>query len=113
MFPIRTLAALALSASAAVAPSLAQSVGEHIRVTVSYADLDIGHAPGAQILLRRLDAAAVKACGGAPDIRLLTERAAFDKCRRMALDEAVVQVNAPALTAAAARTGLPILVARR
>jgi UrcA family protein len=83
-----------------------------VSITVSFADLDIGHQPGAAALLRRLQTAAEQACGGRPDIRVLGEVAAFDKCRRAAVSRAVAQVNSPRLTALA-RTAHAIQVAGR
>jgi UrcA family protein len=108
----RALSALIVAASAVALPAAAQSVDEPVSVTVSYADLDIGHQAGAATLLHRLQTAAVQACGGAPDIRVLGEVAAFDKCRRAAVSRAVAEVHSPMLTALA-RTGHAIQVAGR
>ncbi|HUO11709.1 MAG TPA: UrcA family protein [Caulobacteraceae bacterium] len=113
MFFLRKLAIAAVAVSAIGTMALSQPVDEPIRVMVTYSDLDIGHAPGAAILLSRLDAAAKKACGGEPDIRVLAERAAFEKCRTSALSQAVAQVNAPILSAMAAHVVRPIIVAHR
>jgi UrcA family protein len=108
----RILGVLSLAASAVSLPAAAQSVDEPVSITVSYADLDISHAAGAAVLLRRLQSAAVKACGGAPDIRVLGEEAAFEKCRVAAVTRAVAQVNSPQLTAQA-KTAHAIQVAGR
>jgi UrcA family protein len=97
----RTLSALILTASAMAAPAYARPADDPVSITVSYADLDIGHPAGAAILLRRVQAAAAQACGGAPDIRLLAETAAFERCRREAVNRAVAEVNSPLLTASA------------
>jgi UrcA family protein len=113
MFFPRTLAFLSLAGSVIAAPAVAQSVDERVSINVSYADLDIRHASGAAVLLHRLDAAAVRACGGEPDLRVLAAVAAFEKCRTTALNQAVAQVNAPALTAAAAHSDRPVLFVRR
>jgi UrcA family protein len=99
--PARALGALVLAASAVALPAAAQSVEEPVSVAVTFADLDIGHPAGAAILLHRLQAAAVKACGGTPDVRVLGETAAFDKCRQAAVSRAVDQVHSPVLTAMA------------
>jgi UrcA family protein len=108
----RVLGALCLAASAVAHPAAAQSVDEPISVTVTYADLDISHQAGAAALLQRLQAASVKACGGAPDVRVLGQVAAFDKCRREAVSRAVDQIHAPLLTALAQK-GHPVQVAHR
>ena len=108
----RVVGAFFLAASAVALPAAAQSVDEPVSVAVSFADLDIGHTAGANILLHRLQAAAVKACGGLPDIRVLGEMAAFDKCRREAVGRAVATINSPLLTAMAQK-GHAIQIARR
>ena len=97
----RLAAAIVLTASAVAAPAMAQSASEPIGVTVSYRDLDLNHAAGAAVLLRRLQAAAEQACGGAPDPRVLGQRPAFEQCRNDAVSHAVAKLNAPLLTAAA------------
>ena len=101
---VRALGALVIAASAVALPAAAQSVQEPVSVSVSFADLDIGRPAGATILLHRLQAAAVKACGGTPDVRVLGETAAFDKCRRAAVSHAVDQVHSPLLTAMAQKS---------
>ena len=107
----KALAALVVATSIA-APAFAQSVDEPISVTVSYGDLDLSHAAGAQALLHRLEYAADKACGGAPDIRVLAQRAIYDKCRTTAVEKAVDQVKSPILTALAQK-GPVIRIAHR
>jgi UrcA family protein len=79
---------------------------------VKYSDLDIGSRPGAQMLLRRIEAAADTACGGAPGIRQLDRWASFEACRRSAVARAVVAVESPMLTAMA-RRGSPASLAAR
>jgi UrcA family protein len=94
---ISTFAAVA--ALTAAAPSLAQTNDAPLAVSVRYADLDITHAAGAKILIERIEAASVRACGGAPDIRELHERAVFDKCYNSAFGQAVTTLDAPLVTA--------------
>jgi len=84
-------------------PALAQISDTVPRVTVKYSDLDIGSRDGAQALLKRLEAAANTACGGAPDIRQLDQLASFEACRKSALARAVAAVDSPMLTAMAHR----------
>ena len=109
----QALSALVLAASAISTPAAAASMEDPPNITVSYRDLDISHPQGAAVLLHRLEAAATKACGGRPDVRVLEEVATFDKCRSAALDRAVAQIDAPMLTAAASRSGVVIRVAHR
>jgi UrcA family protein len=108
--PVLCLAAAA-TLSAAI-PARAQISDAVPSVTVKYGDLDIGSPAGAQALLRRIEAAANTACGGAPDIRELSQWASFESCRRSAVAGAVVAVDSPMLTAMAHR-GLPATFAAR
>jgi UrcA family protein len=98
---------------AAAAPAGAQTTEDPISVSVSYADLDIGHAAGAEVLLQRIKSAAVRACGGAPHKRALRQRAAFDDCRVTAISQAVAEVNSPALTELASSGVAPVRIASR
>jgi UrcA family protein len=90
----------------AAVPAHAQFIDTPISVSVGYADLDINQAAGAKILLERIDAASVRACGGEPDIHMMQQRATFDQCRKSAVDQAVATVNTPLVTALADQ-GLP------
>jgi len=97
--PVLCLAAAAALSSAA--PVLAQTSDTVPSVSVRYGDLNIGSPAGAQVLLRRLEAAANTACGGAPDIRQLSQLASFEACRRSAVAKAVAAIDSPVLTAMA------------
>ncbi len=102
--PVLCLAAAA-TLSCAI-PAHAQISDTVPSVTVKYSDLNIGSQAGAQVLLKRIDAAASTACGGAPDIRQLDQLASFEACRRPAVARAVAAVDSPMLTAMA-RGGPP------
>ena len=104
-FMTAALATSILAASAIAIPAAAQPADQTVSIRVSYADLDIGHSAGAKVLLHRLQAAAVQACGGMPDVRVLAQVAAFDRCRREAVGRAVAQIDSPTLDAAANRRG--------
>ena len=97
--PVLCLAAAATLSCAA--PVLAQTSRTVPSVLVQYADINIGSPAGAQVLLKRIEAAANTACGGAPDIRQLDRWASFEACRRSAVARAVVAVDSPMLTATA------------
>ena len=104
---------LALAATlSCAAPVLAQTSDTVPSVSVKYGDLNLGSPAGAQVLLKRIEAAANTACGGAPDIRELSQLASFEACRRSAVARAVVAVDSPMLTAMAHR-GSPATVAAR
>src|SRR5262249_8033915 len=109
----RALSALFLAASAIATPAVAASLEEPVNITGSYPDLDISHPAGAAVLLHRIEAAATKACGGQPDVRVLAEVSHFDKCRSAALSKAVAEINSPMLTAAANGSGAVVRVAGR
>ena len=101
-----TLPFLCLAAAATLScaiPALAQISDAVPSVTVKYNDLNIGSRAGAQVLLKRIEAAANTACGGAPDIRQLNQLASFEACRKSALATAVAAVDSPMLTATARR----------
>jgi UrcA family protein len=82
-------------------PALAQIADTVPSVPVKYSDLEIGSRAGAQVLLKRIEAAANTVCGGAPDIRQLGQLARFEACHRSAVARAVVAVDSPVLTALA------------
>ena len=108
--PVLCLAAVTTLSCAA--PALAQASDTVPSVTVKYSDLNIGSRGGAQVLLKRIDAAANTACGGAPDIRELSRLASFEACRRSAIARAVTAVDSPVLTAMA-HLGSPASFAAR
>jgi UrcA family protein len=108
--PVLCLAAVATLSCAA--PVLAQTEDTAPSVSVRYGDLNIGSPAGAQVLLKRIEAAATAVCGGAPDIRQLSQWASFEACRRSAVARAVVAVDSPMLTATAHR-GSPASFAAR
>ena len=108
--PVPCLAAAATLSCAT--PALAQISDTVPSVTVKYSDLNIGSRPGAQMLLKRIEAAANTVCGGAPDIRQLNQVASFEACRRSAVARAVVAVDSPMLTAMA-HGGYPASFAAR
>jgi len=47
----------------------------------------------------RIQAAATRACGGAPDPRLLDRLSFFDQCRKQAIAGAVDRLDAPLVKA--------------
>jgi len=100
--------AVAAATLAGAAPVAAQSFADTVSVSVRYGDLDISRSAGAEILLRRIDKAAVQICGGKPDQRLLGERQAFEKCRATTIDRSVAALNAPMVTAAAGRSNATV-----
>jgi UrcA family protein len=108
--PVLCLAAAASLSCAA--PVLAQTLDTVPSVTVKFADLNIGSRAGAWVLLKRIEAAANTACGGAPDIRLLDQLARFEACRRSAVARAVAAVDSPMLTAMAHGGAPPSFAAR-
>lgn len=67
-------------------------------ITVSFADLDLGSAQGAQTLYDRLRSAARRVCGKA-DLRDIAGAERVKRCRSEALDAAVVKIDHPRLTA--------------
>ena len=104
MIRFLTPAVLCLAAAATLscaAPALAQTSDAVPSVLVKYGDLDTRSPAGAQVLLRRIEAAAKTACGGEPDVRQLSRWAGFEACRRSAVARAVVAIGSPMLMAVA------------
>ena len=57
--------------------------------------------PGkAEVSVISATVASVRACGGAPEVRLLAERAIFDQCREASIRRAIVEVGSPLLDVA-------------
>ncbi|MGH6992613.1 MAG: UrcA family protein [Caulobacteraceae bacterium] len=86
---------------ALAAPASAQFEESPTSVRVQTADLDLSSPAGAHALLRRIDSAAEAACGGAPDIRLLTQMQAYKSCRATAIQNAVTQAHSAMVAAIA------------
>ena len=65
-------------------------------LTVSYADLDVSHEPGAKALLSRIKTAAATVCAPAPPSALdLTQFAAYKTCMSSAIASGVQSSNQP------------------
>jgi UrcA family protein len=82
-----------------VAPFYAPPGAEVRFETVSFADLDLGTRAGAYTLMGRINAAAKRVCS--PDATAkkdLRDAADYDACMGQAVDRAVEEVSAPALT---------------
>ena len=67
--------------------------------TVSFADLDLSKAAGAQTLYNRIKVAARRVCGPAARYTYGVPNSAFIKCFETAVADAVAQVDRPSLTA--------------
>lgn len=89
--------ALALAATSWVAAARADTGTDDVRMkSIRYDDLDLNKPAGARALYRRIQAAAGTVCDlSTSNLRLLSEQQA---CIERAIDEAVRNVNAPALT---------------
>jgi UrcA family protein len=85
-------AGLAFSQSAIAGAQLADL--QPRRIVVSYDDLNLSAAAGADVVKHRIDAAARSACGPAPDIRDLADSSAFAACVSRAQASARVQLSA-------------------
>jgi UrcA family protein len=113
MFTRSALVTALTLATFAGAAAHAQSANDPIRVSVSYGDLNIDQADGAKTLVQRIQAAADRACGYAPDLRLLADQARYQSCRKQAIDTAVAAVDSPTVTAMAGRLSSPTRLAGR
>jgi UrcA family protein len=83
---------------------------------VNFADLDLNSSMGASTLYRRIEAAAERVCGGAPNGRELSIAARFSSCKEQAIARAVNVVNSSFLTslylAKTGRADKPITIAK-
>ncbi len=103
-----TLAAALLAMACIAAPAQAGTNNTtRTEIAVSYADLDLHSAAGADAMLARLHRMSAHACGTRPaqSHSPLRARRAFDQCRANAVANAVQDLDAPLVTArfAAAR----------
>jgi UrcA family protein len=91
------LASLSTGASADTSGQPSNVTG---RSAVYYGDLDLNAPQDAKIMLRRIEQAAKKACGGHRTFNSLTGRLddTFDECWSEALARAVKQLSAPVVT---------------
>ena len=94
--------------TAAPAPALAGERSAYsdtvtMHLTVSFSDLDISRAAGADALISRLRNASRKVCGDFPNLADTDATRRHKRCMVQATDAAVKQVNAPLVTARYAR----------
>lgn len=96
-----SLAAVLVVAVAVAGPAWSETIGESGPVTVTVripvGDLDLAQPSGADELLRRVRAAARRACGGEPAVSpmLLHERRLYLACTNRAVGRAVAGLDAP------------------
>jgi UrcA family protein len=91
----------------------AQTADEPASITVTFRDLDLTRQADASVLYERIRAASSRVCGGQPDIRVLAQLAAFDRCRATAVRQALVEINMPALSTIARDNVVEARVASR
>jgi UrcA family protein len=95
------IAALTLTLAVAV-PSAALAAGEvNTAVAARLDDLDLRRADHAALMLRRLETAAVRACGASAfSFRDYQDAVRRSDCYRESLNQAVTSLGAPLVTAA-------------
>ncbi len=99
-----------LAASGAMSSTARAHDEAPISKVVRFGDLDISKLAGAEVLYRRIQAAAQQVCAP-PLSRMLATMRQEQACTRTAIDNAVRQVNSEQLTAL--RFGSPLLMARK
>ena len=80
-------------------PSIARDEAETQSVRVTFSDLDLGTANGAKTLFMRLQDAARQVCGNPFETVDLTDHLEAEQCQQGAIENAVVQIHSPLLTA--------------
>ena len=118
--PPRLGASLVLTVSLVIAGAAAAQPNNNFgdldssrSVHVSYADLNLHTQAGARAIMARIDDAAVRACGGAPDLRMLERRALFNSCKTQTFNQAVRDLDAPLVTAMADLGAATVVIAGR
>jgi UrcA family protein len=100
---IAPLLALGLTAWVGAANAVTGPTASGQSMRVAYGDLDLSHAAGADALYARLRYAAAQVCNPSDTMELRT-LVSNRACAARALDDAVVAINAPTLTAVHTRT---------
>jgi UrcA family protein len=96
-----------VTCSVSLAKADSDSSFEPRSVTVKFADLDTASTQGAAALYRRLRSASASVCRNLEPGKDLARVWAYSECLRMALSNAIVKVNRPAVTAYASAHGMP------
>ena len=106
---------LAIASIALAAPAFAQSdsTGDILNARIAYSPASLSTNEGAAAMWARIQHASVTVCGGQPDIRLLAQRVAFNKCRQETIARAVGALNAPLVTAMANHETPSVTLARK
>jgi len=96
----RLICALALGLAIPGASLASATSEDHASVSVRYSDSDLAGPKAAADLLRRIDGAAMEACG-APEASLREYRWAVEKsaCYNVGVSRAVADLNVPEVTA--------------
>ena len=92
-----TIAVIAALTVTAMTQSATAAPGDFAhRITVHYQDLNIDSAEGRAILQKRIERAAVLACGGSPYVihgKPFRPMSAFDQCRAGAVNQAYAAID--------------------
>jgi UrcA family protein len=113
----RSINLAAVVSLAVLASANGAAAQQPVRVTerVIYADLDLSTTKGAQVMLRRVKTAVARACYQIPSPLLVRSDAEGARCRVVTLQNALVSLGAPLVTAEDARVGnhRPMITAAR
>jgi UrcA family protein len=95
---------IAMTLALASVPLVAQAQprdgwSDTAQIEVPHGDLNLSSPVGAERMLGRIRQAAIRVCGGRPDLRDLREVRAFKACTRIAIERAVAELGAPLVTA--------------
>lgn len=95
----KLLAAALVLGFAALSPAQAAPDTQTAHIDVPYGDLNLASPAGAEVMLKRIKAAALKVCGGKPDIRDRQATRFYNHCVNLAVAQAVARLNKPVVTA--------------
>ena len=93
-----TLAAIAFASMSAVAQAQSTEVSGNFTIDVPYGDLNLSHRAGAEAMLNRIQAAAVRVCSGQPEVRETADMVRYRSCVKAAVRNAVFDLNATMVT---------------
>jgi UrcA family protein len=93
------IAVAAALSTVLLAHTVSAAPNDTVQIRVTYSDLDLSTAAGAQTLYRRIKGAAYQACKSHGRFSTLMSRTAWRRCYDGAVADAVAQVDRPSLTA--------------
>jgi UrcA family protein len=111
---LKTLSVAAAAMAIVVAvPASARDVSQgHGQITVTYSDLDVTHPEGAAALRARIEIAARRVCGPAPEFTDFRRQDMYAACVKGSIDRAMAQFHSQIASDATRDASVAIRVAQ-